>query len=417
MLVHWIWLSTRPFSDRVKVSLLQHFSDPEEIYFADKAVFSQMDGLTKEQLTALENKSLHQSEEILRQCRREKISILTYRDAGYPSRLKNIADPPCVLYYKGRLPDFDGSPLIGIVGTRRASAYGLTAAKRMGYQIARCGGIVVSGMAHGIDSLAMGGALTADREVVGVLGCGADIVYPPSNSHLFADVENYGCILSEFPPGTPPMGRNFPKRNRIISGLSCGVLVVEAPEKSGALITANQALEQGRDVFVVPGNIDVDSFVGSNRLLRDGAIAVSSGWDVMCEYEALYPDKICRDTQKVHLTAYTDEVRLVQESEKQPRKVAQKPAIPRKKKEKKPEPDKKTIDNGEKPPYSDVNKDLSALSPEERAIAGTLLHGERLVDDVIAEAKLPTAKVLATLTLMEIKGMVKRLPGKRIALK
>lgn len=417
MLVHWIWLSTRPFSDRVKVSLLQHFSDPEEIYFADKAAFSQMDGLTKEQLTALENKSLHQSEEILRQCRREKISILTYRDAGYPSKLKNIPDPPCVLYYKGRLPDFDGSPLIGIVGTRRASAYGLTAAKRMGYQIARCGGIVVSGMAHGIDSLAMGGALTAGREVVGVLGCGADIVYPPSNQSLFADVETYGCILSEFPPGTPPMGRNFPRRNRIISGLSCGVLVVEAPEKSGALITANQALEQGRDVFVVPGNIDVDSFVGSNRLLRDGAIAVSSGWDVMCEYEALYPDKICRDTQKVHLTAYTDEVRLVQESEKQPRKVAQKPAIPRKKKEKKPEPDKKTIDNGEKPPYSDVNKDLSALSPEERAIAGTLLHGERLVDDVIAEAKLPTAKVLATLTLMEIKGMVKRLPGKRIALK
>ena len=417
MLVHWIWFATRPFSDRVKVNLLQHFSDPEEVYFADQGAFSAVDGLTKEQLEALEDKSLLQAEVILRQCSREKISILTFRDAGYPARLKNIADPPCVLYYKGRLPDFDGSPLIGVVGTRRASAYGLTAAKRLGYQIARCGGIVVSGMAHGIDSMAMGGALTAGREVVGVLGCGADIVYPPSNTSLFGDVENYGCILSEFPPGTPPIGRNFPRRNRIISGLSCGVLVVEAPEKSGALITANQALEQGRDVFVVPGNIDVDSFVGSNRLLRDGAIAVSSGWDVMCEYEALYPDKICRDEKKVHLSAYSDEVRQAQEPEKPLAKVAQKPAIPKKSKEKKRESDKKSIDNGANPPYSDVNKDLSALSPEERAIASALLDGERLVDDVIAEVGLPTAKVLATLTLMEIKGTVKRLPGKRITLK
>ncbi len=417
MLVHWIWLATRSFSDRVKVNLLQHFSDPEEIYFADSGSFSRIDGLTKEQLDALQDKSLLQSEIILRQCSREKISILTFRDAGYPSRLKNIADPPCVLYYKGRLPDFDGSPLIGVVGTRRASAYGLTAAKRLGYQIARCGGIVVSGMAHGIDSMAMGGALTAGREVVGVLGCGADIVYPPSNKSLFSDTESYGCILSEFPPGTPPMGRNFPRRNRIISGLSCGVLVVEAPEKSGALITANQALEQGRDVFVVPGNIDVDSFVGSNRLLRDGAIAVSSGWDVMSEYEALYPDKIHRDEKKAHLTAYADEVRTVAEQEKELPRVAQKLAIPKKKKEKKQESDKKGIDNGEKPPYSDVNKDLSALPPDERAIASALLHGERLVDDVIAEVGLPTAKVLATLTLMEIKGLIKRLPGKRITLK
>ena len=170
MLVHWIWLATRPFSDRVKVTLLQHFSDPEEIYYADSGAFSRIEDLTEEHREALTDKNLTQSQWILRQCSRDQISILTYRDAQYPARLKNIADPPCVLYYKGRLPDFDGSPLIGVVGTRRASAYGLTAAKRMGYQIARCGGIVVSGMAHGIDSLAMSGALTAGREVVGVLG-------------------------------------------------------------------------------------------------------------------------------------------------------------------------------------------------------------------------------------------------------
>jgi len=417
MLVHWIWLATRPFSDRTKAALLRHFSDPEEIYYADALALEQVEDLKQEHREALAEKDLNRSEWILRQCGREGISILTYRDAQYPARLKNIPDPPCVLYYKGRLPDFDGLPLIGVVGTRKASAYGLTAAKRLGYQIARCGGIVVSGMAHGIDSLAMSGALTAGREEIGVLGCGADMVYPPSNKSLFADTQRYGCILTEFPPGTPPVGRNFPRRNRIISGLSCGVLVVEAPEKSGALITARQALDQGRDVFVVPGNIDVDSFVGSNRLLRDGAIAVSSGWDVMSEYEGMFPDKIRKDEKKLTMTAYADEVALVAETEREEPKVAQKPAIPKKKPRPKQKTDKKVIDNGSKPPYSDVNTDLASLSPEERAIADTLMQGEKLVDDVIAETGLSTAKVLAHLTILEIRGIIQRLPGKRVRLR
>ena len=189
MLVHWIWLATRTVSDRVKVRLLEHFRDPEDIYFADKGSFSHVEGLSGEAVEVLADKDLSAAQEILRRCSREKISILTFRDAGYPARLKNISDPPCVLYYKGRLPDFDGSPLIGVVGTRRASAYGLTAAKRMGFQIAKCGGIVVSGMAYGIDSMAMSGALTAGREVV----------------------EHPGgvCILALREDGTVPLVRQF----------------------------------------------------------------------------------------------------------------------------------------------------------------------------------------------------------------
>jgi DNA processing protein len=154
-------------------------------------------------------------------------------------------------------------------------------AKRMGYQIAKCGGIVVSGLAYGIDGMAMSGALTAGQKVIGVLGCGADIVYPKENRWLYRDVERYGCIMSEFVPGTPPHPWNFPKRNRVLSGMSCGVLVVEAPEKSGSLITANLAAEQGRDVFVVPGNIDMPGFVGSNRLLQEGAILAASSMAVI----------------------------------------------------------------------------------------------------------------------------------------
>ena len=246
---------------------------------------------------------------------------------------------------------------------------------------------------------------------MGVLGCGADIVYPPSNRALFRDVEQYGCILSEFAPGTPPVKWNFPKRNRIISGLSNGVLVVEAPEGSGALITANHALEQGRDVFVVPGNIDQPGFVGSHRLLRDGATLVSSGWDILSEYASLYPSQIHREETPSHQTVYPDEV------EKTEAKVAQKPIVPGKKKPLKKILEKKSIDNCSKEAYSDVNTVQPKLSEQEQQIVAALRSGERLVDDVIAETGLTTGKILALLTMLELKGVVKRLPGKRISLK
>ena len=417
MIVHWIWLATRPgISDRLKVELLHHFQDPENIYFADSDSYRQVEELSPEGLESLKDKNLHPAEKILEDCQREKLQILTYRDAAYPSRLKNISDPPLVFYYKGRLPDFDGMPLIGVVGTRGASPYGLTTAKRMGYQIARCGGIVVSGMAFGIDGMAMRGALTGGGTVVGVLGCGADQIYPLSNRTLFADTESYGCILSEFPPGTPPMGRNFPRRNRIISGLSCGVLVVEAPEKSGALITAHQAADQGRDVFVVPGNIDVPTFVGSNRLLRDGAIAVSHGWDIMSEYESQFPDKIRKNMGRSQLNVSSEELAQSAESSAEVAKVAQKHKKPAKRAPQKPEHAKKDIDKAAASPYSDVNDILPKLLPDEQVIVSAISDQERLVDDVIAETGLSAGKVLATLTLLEVKGVVKRLPGKRVRL-
>ena len=418
MLVHWIWLSTRRgISDRVKVALVRRFEDPEAIFFADTAAFSHVEGLTDEGKAALADKDLKTAEKILRDCQRENLSILTYQDAAYPARLKNISDPPLVFYYKGRLPDFDGSPLIGVVGTRRASAYGMNAAKKLGYQIARCGGIVVSGMACGIDGMATRGALTAGTPAVGILGCGADIVYPPSNRGLFADMEQHGCLLSEFAPGTPPMAQNFPKRNRIISGLSCGVLVVEAPEKSGALITAQLALDQGRDVFVVPGNIDVETFVGSNRLLRDGALAISSGWDILSEYQEQFPDQVRKFDAPLRQRAEGEETEIPRMPEKTEPKVAQKPRDFGKNKVSKQKSNKKVIDNGGPSPYSDVEDKLPPLLPDEQKIVSCLTKEPRPVDDVIAETGLPTARMLATLTLLQVKGVVKQYPGKRISLK
>ncbi len=415
MLVHWIWLATRPdVSDRMKQILIWHFHDAEDLYYADPKGLSQVEGVTEEILSSLSDKNLYHAEKILRQCTDKDIHILTYRDAAYPDRLRNIPDPPMVLYYRGNLPDIDGLPAIAVVGTRRASAYGLGIAKRMGAQIASCGGTVVSGLAYGIDGMAMSSAISAGGTAVGVLGCGVDVVYPASNRSLFADTQANGCLISEFPPGTPPAKWNFPKRNRIISGLCCGVLVVEAPEKSGALITARQAADQGRDVFVVPGNIDVDTCAGSNALLRDGAIAVSCGWDVLSEYVSMFPGKIRQDERPSHLAVYPDEIRRSAAENRRQAKVAQKTKLPEHRKV--PKEDKINVDNGGESPYSDLNKKLLSLTPEEKAIVDALGNEPSLVDDVIDRCGLGTGSVLAALTLLEVKGVIQRLPGKRIRL-
>lgn len=420
MLLHWIWLAHCPgLSDRGRAALLQQFQDPEDIFYADRETLAEVEGLSAGGLEALENKNLDEAQSILKICRDKKLGILTFQDAAYPRRLRNISDPPVVLYYKGQIPDLESCPAIAVVGTRKASAYGLTTAKRMGYQIARCGGIVVSGMAYGIDGMATAGALTAGSPAVGVLGCGVDVVYPMSNRSLFRDMEEYGWLVSEFPPGYPPSRWTFPKRNRIISGMCNGVLVIEAPEKSGSLITARQAAEQGRDVFAVPGNIDLPSFQGSNQLLRDGAIMVSSGWDVVSEYEGLYPNSVRKELGQCRQTACPEEVQFAADSGKQYEKVAQdiqKPKQIRNLKKKLDKIDKKDIDNTASRPYSVVDTDSIPLSDEERSVIQILEQGERLVDDVIAQTGLPAGKLLSLLTMLELKGVVRRLPGKRIAL-
>ena len=417
MLIHWIWFSMLPkLSIKQKNLLLERFSDPEEIYRISD--FGNIAGVSPEAASILENKDLTAPRQVVHECAQKHISILTRADASYPDRLRNIYDAPLVLYCKGLLPDMEVRPCIGVVGTRKASAYGMNNARRMSMQIAACGGIVISGGATGIDTMALEGALAGGGRVVAVLGNGVDVVYPRSNRKLFEQIEKNGCLLSEYLPGTEPKPWQFPERNRIISGLSDGVFVVEAPARSGALITAGYALEQGRDVFVVPGNIDQPSFVGSNRLLRDGATLVSSGWDILSEYRALYPDKIHRDNGPSSQTAYPDEVeKALSDTEKPLPKVAQNPALPGKNKALKKKLEKKSIDNEPSEAYSDVNTTLPKLSADEQLIADALSSGERLVDDVIAETGLTAGKMLALLTMLELKGVIKRLPGKRIARK
>ena len=400
MLAHWIWLATRSgIGVRSALALLRAFPDIESLYGARAEDYVQAEGVDSKCLDALCDKSLSEANRILGSCLEKGIHVLTYQDAAYPTRLKHIPDQPLTLYYQGNLPDFDAEPAVAVVGTRRASAYGCMTARRMGYQIARCGGLVVSGAAGGVDTLAMKGALLAERPVVGVLGNGLDVIYPRSNRDLYRDVACRGCLISEFPPGTPPLGRNFPRRNRIISGLCCGVVVVEAPEKSGALITAQLALDQGRDVFAVPGNVDAACSAGSNGLLREGAIVAQSGWDVMEEYQSLFPEKVGPWSGKTLLSSYPRELAELREP---PYHFAQETPIN----------SEKNVDNEDGKPYSELQELMSTLSDDERAVTSCLTDALRHVDDVIAGSSLPAARVLASLTLLEVKGLVVRHPGK-----
>ncbi len=397
MLEHWIWFaSMQGISLHQKLQMLKDFSDPEELYYADEAKLASQ--CTPELVQFLEDKDLTQARQIVKQCAALHIHILTYRDAAYPSRLKHIYDPPLVLYYKGLLPVFDMQPVIGVVGTRKASAYGKTVAMDMSRELAASGALVISGGAAGIDSQALQGAIQADAPTVAVLGNGVDVCFPATNKGLFQKIEERGCLLSEYPPGTSALPWQFPRRNRIISGLSNGVLVIEAPKKSGALITARDAMEQGRDVFVVPGNINTATCMGSNALLQEGALAVFSGWDVLKDYAPWYPGV----QQLIPKVPDSRQISWVAEQILAPNETCN---------------DKKYVDNIAPSAYSDQSSEKIVADPLSRKLLECLTTEPIPVDQVIAQVQAPAAEVLGALTKLALLGMVINHPGRLVSVK
>lgn len=396
MLVHWIWLAQRHISGKLKWELLKYFSDPEDIYCGEKEDFRRIRNLKKETLEALMDRDLTRAQRTLDECNWKGIHILTIQDAAYPRRLKEIPDPPVMLYYKGTLPDFDALPAIGIVGTRNASDYGIEMARKLGCQIGAGGGLVVSGLAKGIDAAGMEGALLSGSPTVGVLGCGVDVIYPPCNEDLYWRTEQNGCLLSEFEPGAGSIGWHFLSRNRIVSGMSRGLVVVEAPEKSGSMSTARLAGEQGRTLFAVPGGEDDDNCRGSNRLLRSGAKAVTNGWEVLREYECEYPGKL-REA-------------AVEDLLKSPLKPITRPENPAIQKKF----TKINIDNQPPANYIGAIDRMTQLSPEEQAVLAVMSTSPRLTDDVIRESGLPAGKALGVLTMLELQGKITRVAGGRV---
>lgn len=300
------------------------------------------------------------------------IKIITFQDELYPANLLNIFDRPVFLYVKGTLSRED-IPL-AVVGSRRASTYGKYTTERMSRELALQGVTIVSGMARGIDTCAHRGALSVSGRTIAVLGCGLDVIYPPENKILYSAIPQNGAVISEFPPGTEPLPFNFPARNRIISGMSYGVLVVEAGEKSGSLITARLAMEQGRDVFAIPGAIDSASSRGANSLIKQGAKLVETIDDIL---EDIIP-----------------QVENYQARQSIPGRDTQAAKTP-----------------------VQVVKNTVALSGVEKSIAGILLSGEMHADDIIAAIKLAPSVVMSTLIAMELKGFIEQHPGKLFSLK
>ena len=398
MLKYWVWLSElKGLRNQTKLALLRRFGDPESIFYADPDELSLTEGADLSQLKLLENHELAQADRILADCQRLDIGLLTFSDAAYPGRLKNIYDPPVLLYYKGKLPLLDDLMSVAVVGTRDCTPYGVNCAEKLGFGLASGGAVVVSGLAKGIDAAATRGALRAGGITIGVTGNGLDVHYPYESRYLYEDVAASGVLLSEYPPGTEPAPAHFPIRNRIISGLSLAALVVEAPERSGALITAATALEQGRDVFAVPANLGIEGARGSNHLLREGALYTETGWDVAREYWHLYPNVIAEALTEPEPT----EIRL-QVQEKTPISAA--------------EDDKKYIDKQKSNRYIDLHEIWKSLTDEEQTVVKLLETEPAHVDTLIENSQIPASRILATLTLLEVRGIVKRLPGRMFSL-
>ena len=392
---YWVWLSSvTNASPKARALLAEHYGDAEQAFLAPPGDFAKIPGLSAAEAAFFEARDLRRADEILEACRLEDIRILSMQDAAYPLRLRSIFAPPVVLYVKGRLPDLDSVPSVAVIGTRRATPYGLKMGKNLAYEIARAGGVVISGLTEGVDRAAARGCLLAGGVCVGVLGTAHG-----RESELGRDVIAAGALVSEYPPGTEPLKRFFRERNRVASGLSHAVCVVEAPEKSGALLFAAEALEQGREIYAVPGNADAANSAGTLALLKQGARPAASGWDILAELSAIYPGK---------LSCPGPDCAAPEEKEA--------PERPEVFGEKRPEPPKKEIDKPEGAGYIDLRQQLAGLSEEQLRIITAIERGETHIDDIIETTGLSTAKVLSQLTILEIKGYIRRSAGRRIAL-
>jgi DNA processing protein len=276
---------------RTRNRIHQTVQDISDLFVRERNSLKHL-GLSDIACRAIQSRSCRAAaEEIFDWARRHDCRVLVRGTEGYPSLLEEIHDAPLVLYARGRLADLD-SPRIAIVGSRRPTLYGLQAARGLAHDLGSRGVCIVSGLARGVDAAAHRGCMETEGTTIAVLGCGIDVDYPPEHRQLKEKIFRKGLVLSEFPPGTRPAAHNFPVRNRVISGLSLGVVVVEATEKSGSLITARLAMEQNRDVFALPGNITSPASYGPNFLIKQGAKLVQSYRDVIEEMPATLQLKI-----------------------------------------------------------------------------------------------------------------------------
>jgi len=367
----WIALNMTPgVGPRVTARLLEHFGSAEAVFDAPRRELALL-RLTPETIESLANRELHERAETeIERVRKLGGDIIVLDDGVYPSLLRETYDPPVVLYVKGAWAECLERPCVAIVGSRRCSTYGQNAALMLSRELAQRGVTVISGMARGIDAAAHRGALEAGGKTVAVMGTGLDQFYPRDHSKLGLEILKSGALVTQFPLGTPPVSENFPYRNRVISGLSLGVVVVEAAENSGSLITARLAMEQNREVFAVPGNITSRNSFGTNYLIKGAGAKLVQQWqDIASEL----PPEIAAQLL--------------------------------------PPPSKKSRKKGEL--VDQLQLTPSDLSEHERAIFKLLSTDTPQQIDALADAtKLSINQLTAALLTLEMRELIRALPGK-----
>lgn len=371
---YWVWLTNLPNMLPEKITaLLEHFGSVEEIYNASPEAYTGIYGIGKREIMSLSYKDLQNAEKILYRTEETGARIITFESAEYPPMLREISAPPYVLYAKGKQLPWADLFMIGVVGTRKCTEYGESAARDICYELAAAGVTVVSGMARGIDTCAAKAALRAGGDTVAVLGCGIDVVYPPENKDLMDEIAKHGVVLTEYPPLSRPERHHFPVRNRIISGLSRGILVAEAPVHSGALITANYAYNSGKDIFSVPGSIYKENCAGTNHLIQRGAKLTTCAADILTEY----PDA---ETFR-------------------PAETKPAPAVPQ------VTPETVLEDSR----YQD-------LSEAEQRIVVLLAAKNMHIDELVRQTDTPASTLNPMLAMMEMMGYIRKLPGNQYKL-
>lgn len=385
MLQYWVWLQNAlGFGSKYVNVILERFSTAENVYKVDSNSFLEL-GLSKKAVEKLSDKNLKPACKIIEECKNNGILIIPYSSDDYPERLREISSPPVVLYAKGDIKLMNEAVSLCIVGPRKVSIYGKKAAFSLAARLSLCGFTIVSGGALGCDTAAHKGALSVSGKTVCVFGAGLNSNYLQVNRTLRDEISKNGLLISEFPPDYPASKITFPIRNRLLSGLTLGTVLIEAGESSGSLITANSAVEQGRDVFVIPGNPTDENYKGSNALLRDGAKPLLELADIITEYLQLYPHKIKPEkaySQKISMTkeVTSKKTEKVTVKEKNIKKII-----------------KENLSNNAKIVYNYLDKQIFYL-------------------DDLAELTISDSEILAALTELEIFGYIQAQPGGKYSL-
>ncbi|MBE6644729.1 MAG: DNA-protecting protein DprA [Ruminococcaceae bacterium] len=407
----WLSLACTPGSETF-IKLLNKFNNSFGIYSATPEAIASCISSKSKDYNSLTDKSTKKAEEILNFCKSKKVGILTYFDKNYPDSLKNIKNPPVLLYYRGVLPDFNNNFFVSVVGTRRNSDYGRKNTFKISSDIAKAGATVVSGMAIGIDGVALAGALAAGRSTVAVIGSGIDVCYPPQHKRLAREIVKEGCVFTEYAPGTRPLKHNFPKRNRIISALSSATVVMEGDERSGSLITARCAFEQGRKVYAFPGNVGNRGSEASNLLIKNGAALITSADDIIRDFDKISPSKLNPHLLSKHSLLNMNEVLC----EFEVSCVAPSDDIFRttrkKKKSENREASVSSSDNVNS--SSKKNEVISTLNPSCASLYNKIPENSDCSIDRLVDVEHNLRDVMQGILKLEILGVVTMLPGDRV---